>query len=351
MLGITMVVLAAVLVAPAQAQPTPLLRLTTIQVVPGNPVQFTFSDAGTGATNYAVEFSPALGAATGWSNLTAAVITPLGGGSFVVQVPGPMASQGFFRVRGEGGSAGVVTASFSTTAFQVTEGGMVAPVITFSAPFFGTVRYTIGGTATTGDYTSLSGQVFVSGTSATIPVSMTDNEVIGQLKYLTLTLEAGPGLQPGTGSEATINILENDAEWQGSFKTDATSIGFVLKIQESNGVKMASLNGDGLGLLPTNEVPANLMFTPDDFVASIAGIPVAATATLLNEPMNLSLFLGATNGVTDQSVSATQVEGTATLVSAVPAKPFLNTTNVGAFLLLKPPVTPSTNQVPLASQP
>ena len=94
--------LAAFLPAAVWGQGTPLLRLTSIQVASGNPVQFNFEDQGTGATNYIVEFSTAVGGGA-WSNLTAAVVTPLGGGNYHVLAPDPLNAHGFYRVRGVGG--------------------------------------------------------------------------------------------------------------------------------------------------------------------------------------------------------------------------------------------------------
>jgi hypothetical protein len=335
----------------AWGQGSPLLQITTLQAAPGQATQFTFNDAGTGATNYLVEFASTLGVGGVWSNVTSAVVQPLGGGNFLVQVPDQQTGLGFFRVRGYGGAAGFISASFNSAALQVTEGGVVSPTITFSAPYHGIVRYTISGTAMSGDYVTLSGEVFVNGTSATIPVTLLDNESIGTLRYLTLTLQAGPGLQLGAGSATTITIEENDADWQGTFVTGGASLAFVLRIQEVNGAKMASLKGTGPGLFPTTEVPAGLLFTGSQFAASVGNLPVAAGATLLNEPMSLSLFLSAMNGITNQVVSAAQVRGTGSLVSAVPGKPFLATTNFGTFVLLKPPVQPSTNQVELVTAP
>jgi len=331
---------------PAQSS----LQITTIQVAPGAPAQFTFNDSGTGATNYLVEFAPNLHGGV-WSNVTSAVVQSLGGGNFRVQVPDQQGGLGFFRVRGFGGAAGLISASFNSTALQVTEGGVVSPTITFSAPYHGIVRYTISGTAAAGGIVNLTGEIFVNGTSATIPVTALDNQSIGELRYLTLTLQAGPALLLGAGSSTTITIDENDADWQGSFTTSGASVRFVLRIQEQNGAKVASLRGHGNGLFPTNELPASLLFSASQFAASVSGVPMPASATLLNEPMTLSLFLSAQNGITDQSVSATKVEGTGSLISAVPGRPFLNTTNFGTFVLLKSPVKPSTNQVELVTAP
>jgi len=333
------------------AQGSPALQITTIQAAPGTPVQFTFRDTGTGATNYLVEFAPAVGEGGVWSNVTSAVVQSLGGGNFRVQVTDPQTALGFFRVRGYGGAAGFVSASFNSTALQATEGGVVLPTIHFSAPYHGIVRYTISGTAMSGDYVSLSGQVFVNGTTATIPVTLLDNQNIGQLRYLTLTLEGGPGLQLGAGNSTTINILENDADWQGSLMTDNATVGFVLRIQEANGARAASLRSDGFGFFPTNETPASISFTENFFAAVSGGVPVPASATLLNTAMSLTLAISAQNGLTNQSVSPTLIKGVATLTALVPALPHLSTTNFGTFLLVKPPVKPSTNDVQLATAP
>jgi len=48
----------------------------------------------------------------------------------------------------------------------------VTAVIVFNAPFVGTLRYTVSGTAAAGDYEPLRGEVAVNGTTATIPVTL-----------------------------------------------------------------------------------------------------------------------------------------------------------------------------------
>lgn len=331
-----------------RGQISPLLQLTSLEVVPGNPVQFTFTDSGTGSTNYQVEFAPAL--ETGepvWVHLTEADITSLGGGEYHVMLPDPGTAAGFFRVRGQGGTVPVVTASFNSTAFEVSEGEMIAPVINFSGPYFGTLRYTISGTADSGDYQTLSGEVNVRGNSAVIPITLEDNRIISQLRHLTLTLEAGLGLQLGSGSETIITITENDAIWEGSFMSGDTLLGFSLSIQQSNGVYMATLKGEPSGFFPTDETPVSLVLTEDVFSATATGVAMAPEATLLGLPMSLTLMLDAANGVTDQLVSATQIEGTGTIITEVPGKPHLSSTSVGTFTLFRPPAAPSTAEIEL----
>jgi hypothetical protein len=335
----------------AWAQTSSLLQLTTIQVEQGNPVQFHFTDAGTGLTNYSVEFRSGLEAGADWQTETNAAITALGGGSYSVQIQSSLGQRGFHRVVGYGDSGGPIVIEFSTAAFQVTEGDAAPPLLRLSQPFNGIVYYTVSGTAMSGDYVELTGQVAVNGTTATIPVSLTDNDMIGELKYLTLWLDAGAEYEVGADATSTITIEENDAEWQGSFVTDDAALGFVLSIHNVNGVHAATLKGDGTGFFPATEVPASLTFTANGFSATVTDIPIAAEATLLNEPIYLTLQLHAMNGVADQSVSPTFVTGAGSLTTVFPAQPHLNNTSAGAFSLLRPPVAPSTHQLELVNAP
>lgn len=334
----------------AEAQTSGLLQLQQIQISHAGPGQFTFNDFGTGATNYAVEVSPD----PEFNNYqvdTNAVITSQGNGSYRVQVDGPVGSKRFYRVRGSGAINSGLVVTFTTTAFQVVEGNTVNPTLVLSQPYYGWIYYSVGGTAGTGDYQMLSGSNFVSGYSVTIPVSLTDNNQVGQLKYLTLRLEAGPGYTLGFTPSTTITIGENDAAWKGSFLADNATLGFTLVIDELNGFYQATLQGDGSGFFPTNEVPASISLTADSFSAAATGIPVAANATLLNTPASLTLVLDAMNGVSGQSVSGTQIQGIGELIAQYTGQPQLNTTNTGTFVLLKPPAAPSTNQVQLTATP
>ena len=309
-----------------------------------------FGDYGTGATNYLVELSSGLGT-NNWQVDSNAVITSRGDGTYNVQISDAMGTRGFYRVTGLGGTNGGLVVTFTTTAFQVVEGDTVNTMLVLSQPFQGWIYYTISGTAAAGDYQSLSGSNYVNGTTVTIPVSLTDNNQIGQLKYLTLRLGDGPGYALGRNTSTTITIGENDAEWKGSFITDGATLGFTLMIDESNGVYQATLKGDSSGFFPTGEIPTAISLTANAFSATAENIPVSANATLLNTPANLTLYLSAMNGVTNQSIGETQIQGAGKLLVQYTGQPQLDTTNLGTFLLLKPPVAPSTNQVQLVNTP
>jgi len=328
------------------AQSTSLLRMDTFQVEAGQPLLFTFTDLGTGATNYLLDYTESLDPAPAWAAVNGAIITDLSGGQFQITAPNPLTSQGYYRVRALGGTPDV-TASFNASAFQVTEGGMVAPVITFNAPYAGIVRYRIGGTAASGDFQELTGEIMVNGTSATLPVTFTDNDVIGQLKILILTIEDGTGYRLGAGSSTVITLEENDADWRGAFRTRGTGLGFLLSIRQLNGVPIATLHSDALGFFPTNDTSVSVVLQQDSFQADATAIPLDPQDTAFQTPVELRLHLQASNAETNQSVTPTLIEGSGALLSLHPTRPHLNTTNLGTFSLFKPAPEPSTNQVDL----
>jgi len=332
------------------AQTSGLLRLREVQVGHSGPAQFNFSDYGTGATNYVVEFSSGL-ETNNWQVLSNAVITPQGDGDYSVQINSGTGARGFYRVSGLGGANGGLVITFTTPAFQVVEGDTVNTTLVLSQPFQGWIYYTVSGTAGAGDYQLLSGSNYVNGTTVTIPVSLTDNNQAGQVKCLTLRLNAGPGFALGRNAATTVTIGENDANWQGTFITSDATVGFTLLIDELNGAYEATLKGNGTGFFPASDYPVTINLTADSFSATVPGVPLAATASLLNTPASLTLFLNAMNGVTNQFVNDTQIQGTGGLIAQYAGQPQLNTTNLGTFLLLKPPVSPSTNEVQLTIAP
>jgi hypothetical protein len=228
------------------------------------------------------------------------------------------------------------------------EGDQVLTMLQFDHPFSGTVYYRVEGS---GDYVPVSGQLQVDGSTAAIPLSLTDNAQIGQLTHLNVILEPGPGYQIGQGSRTTVTIDENDAQWEGQFVADGGSLPFKLTMLKSGSVVSAWLHGDGFGFFPTNETPANVVSTQDSFTALVSGIPIPPDATLLGSALDLTFILNATNTEPDQTVSAAKIRGLGTLISRIPAMPYLDTTNQGTFLLLKPQVDPATNDVPLVENP
>ena len=327
------------------------LRVESIQMVPGGPLEFTFRDGGTGATAYRVEYSPDLGVSIPWAHDTSAVITDLGHGAYRVAIPGPAGAKGFYRVVGFGPSGDVVV-EFSTTAFQITEGATAFPVISFSAPFTGTLRYSISGTATPDDYGPLTGEVQVfNNLSAMIPITISDNETIDPLRVLILTLESDDGARPGLRSRMVITIMDRDSRWEGTFFSEKgnASLPFSMEIIRTGETTQGRLVGGPSHFIPEGPFHGTInAHTASEFSASFEGIALPGDSTLLGLPAVLALSLEAEG---DQEIDEHFIQGLATLETAYPGHPHLNTTDTGAFLMQLVPPPPSEHEVELTPAP
>ncbi len=334
------------------AQSTPEFRVETIRIVPDGPIEFTFRDRGTGATVYFVQYSPDLGVTAPWAHDTSAVIIPLGQGEHRVVIAHPTGPRGFYRVVGIGPSGDVV-AEFATTAFHISEGETVSPTITFSAPFTGTLRYTISGTATPYDYGTLTGQIEVfNSTTATLPITLAENETIDPHRVLILTLEADSGARPGLSSQVVITIEDRDARWEGTFSTGRTALPFSLEIIRAGSVTNGHLVGGSSHFFPEGPFPATITIdTATAFAAAMGGIPLPADSTLLDLPALLSLSLAAVQGEDGHEVGEHFIAGDATFVTTYSGHPHLTTTNTGTFLMQRVPPPPSEREVELNTIP
>ena len=337
--------------AVAQLPVSDLLQFSQINIEPGQQIRLRFSDAGTGVTDFALETTPELGDNAQWTVNTAAVFTPLGGGLYHVVAPA-MESLGAFRIVGYQ-SGQPLTANFSSPSISLDEGtGTTSLLLLFSAPFTGTLTYTVSGTASSADFQPLSGSVSVNNaTSARIPIVLTDNTTIGRLKTLLLTINSAPGYGLGGTSQSMISIEDNDAVWSGSLQGTHSEVGIQLEVQRNGASYTGKLLSNGSGLFPAGEYPAQITWTDTSFQATATSIPIDAGSTLFNTPVDLSVQLSATAGQPEQSVSARQIQGVSTLSTSVPGAPHLNTSSTGSFLLVRPPVRPSTNEVDLVVVP
>ncbi len=357
----------ALSVTPAGGQQSSLLYLANAGPVSAQSWRFQLVDNGTGATNYTVEYRSGFSPTNEW--IAATNVTALGEGLYRVDTGPP--DKGFYRVRG----FLLLLAGLGTADFSVDEGaGQVGPVVIFNAPYVGTVNYTwtnASGTTT--------GTVQVNGDTAVIPIPLTDNASIDQLRCLMLRLEAGSGYSVAGTPQGNVTIEENDADWQGTLvipnglagtatasltnesggftnvtllQNTNTLLGFTLRIQQTNGSFQGQIQSDAYGFLPTNAL-AQLTFTESRFSAVATNIPLPALtgSPLYSAPHHLDLRLDAANAPGSTNVSPTQINGVVTLVSVVPGRPYLDTALSGTFLLLKPPGVAPTNEVPLQPAP
>lgn len=318
----------------------PQILLNGIRIDGEVPVEFTFTDTGTGAQSYSVRYAESLGQG-GWSILDDAAIDELGGGRYVARIPEAAGATGFYRIVGLSANGESVTANFAATAITVTEGESLSVTIVFDSPYTGTIHYTVGGSAANG-IEPLSGQIdVVNSATAVIPVLFKDDLAVGELRQLILTLETGTRVRTGSGFDTTLTIADNDTDWRGGLILDEVALGFVLRIAKENGAVTATLRGDGLGIFPEGATTAEVLFAGESFEATVKGIALAAPASQFGVASTLTLRLTAVEGVEGQSVGERSIEGAATLVTQYAGKPFLNSTSTGTFTLLRSPALPS----------
>ncbi len=337
--------------APLGAQSDPDFRIEAVQRTAEGGIEFNFRDAGPETEGHFIESSTDL-APAGWLPVPEALITNLGDGVFHVLIESTAGPRVFYRVVRPGPDGDEVIASFSTTALEVTEGETAFAIITFSAPFTGTLRYTLSGTATSDDFEELSGEVFVSNsTQALIPVTVKENTSIDPVRNLILTIQSGGGAAAGLASQFEILIQDADARWEGSFLSGAARIPFTLDLIRTGGVTQGFLIGGPFGFLPEESTPASVTLTPTSFSATAANIAMPAEATLLELPALIGLDLIAVEGEPEEEIGADFIQGRATLTTTFPDNTHLNTTAEGTFLMQRTPPPPSTREVELFEAP
>ncbi len=336
---------------PLHAQADPDFRIDTIQRTAQGELEFTFRDAETEATGHFIQSSTDL-APDNWLPVPEALITDLGGGVYGVVIEAPAGPRAFYRVVRIGPDGETVIANFSTATLEVTEGETAFAIITFSAPFTGTLRYTLSGTATSDDFEELSGEVFVSNsTQAVIPVTIKENTTIDPVRNLILTIQADGGAAPGLVSQFEILVKDADARWEGSFLSGSASIPFTLDLIRTGDTTEGFLIGGPFGFLPEESTTTTVTQTPTSFAASTAEIAMPAEATLLDLPALLQLELIAVDGEPDEEVGADFIQGRATLTTTYPGNAHLNTTAEGMFLMQRTPPPPSTSEITLFDAP
>jgi hypothetical protein len=362
----------SVTVTPSNSDPSELLYLTGVQPVSAEAWRFHLVDLGTASTNYVVEYRSDLSPTNVW--ITATNVTALGGGAFEVNTAPQQDDSGFYRVKG----IRWLTAGVGSSALSGAEGTVSGPVMFFNGVYNGVLSYTWAGT-----WGTTNGTVLVNGTTVVIPIPagfMADNTGLGQMQFLTLRLGTGIGYALAGGTQADVTIEDNDADWQGTLtipnglagtvtasltnqavggytsvslpQNGNTILSFILRVQQSNGNLQGQLRTDGYGFFPTNTL-AQLSLTEDSFTAVATNVPLPAppNSPLFSATNYLSLRLDAANAPGQTNVSPSQISGTATLVSAVPGRPYLDTALSGPFLLLRPPRVPSTNEASFHSTP
>lgn len=316
----------------------------------GNALVIEFADDGTGdADAFTVQHSADL-ASGSWTNSSGVTFAPKPGGGWRATVPrDPGAQMGYFRVFKNGEP---VTAVFASQTGSVSEGGGSTVTVQFSAPFTGTLKYTVDYGDGNGPQ---AGEIDVAGsTAAQIPISaLTDDKSAFALNYITLRLSAdgGNGYRP-VGIGTTLIVLDNDALWGGILDTgnDDVDIAVRMLTTQQGQTKAACIKTGGAGLLPPNPqgdgdwLFSSFELTSTLFEGTVGPIVIPASETIYGADTHVSLAMTTAGG---GSVTGSKLEGSFALTSTVPGLPHLTFPDrTGNFVFVRQAATPKDLEAP-----
>lgn len=245
-----------------------------------------------------------------------------------------------------------------------TEGSPHSVQITLDKPYTGVVKYAIVPANTTatapGDFTALSGTVNVAGTTASIPITWTDDLTLKTDRVLSLDVIAlsADGYRAGGNSRHVIRLAENDAWWNGVCTDTYAQRNFRLQmVRNAAGLVVTFASGpgnDGMpplagetagnqssqseGIVPLGVFPGTVQFdTAAHFKITSPPMPVAASGiTGAVTDMTRTILLEALPAAGSfHSIAPTRMVGLYTETLTSVAAPYLNRTFTGIFAMAR----------------
>jgi hypothetical protein len=233
-------------------------------------------------------------------------------------------------------------ANFSAVTSTVDEGaGSVLVTVAFRRPASCALNFTVSGSATAGtDFTTPAASVPISGTSASIPVTLLDDTTFAkEMEMVTFTLSPGACYTLGPITQHNLFIVDNDARWLGTLQEGGVKLGFVLSIAHSAAGYAVTLESDGSGTFPAGSSPgAVAAFSSSLFDVSVGPIAVAADATLFGVALKRTLRFLANPAVDSRHVvdpSLVVGEYTETISTDNGALGYLAASSQGQVVLVK----------------
>lgn len=365
----------------AQAQTNPALGVERAEKLPGDLLKITFTNADPSILNFSLSRRTNLVSGSTSFLDWQAPIKELGGGRYEITIPTPVVTPVFYRIAsfsgadtdgdgladalesligtdpnrfdadGDGFGDGVevangtspfnassipalTIANFALTTSAAREGdGTISLRVNFARPqprpaaptpvsFQGMLRYRIAdmSTAVAGqDFAPVTGTVFVSGTSAVIPISLVDNTNIQSSRMLAVDLLADPtgGYQVGGSSRHLVLLNDNDAYWSGLLRTVETSaqLGFRLcMVRQGAGIgatlvsEWSTNSSQGVGSIPLGRWPVQVTsLTSSNFDAASAPIPLGSSSLFSRVAMERLLNFHAKAGTIDYLTSTNRL--------------------------------------------
>lgn len=383
------------------------LRVTSIETLSDGRLRLRFEDTGLGLLNHvpSVRFSLTAGSTNRLD--PSRRITELTPGVFETIIPDPGGPAAFFQIAGfsapdvdadglsdaletligtstntfdtdgdgfgdaneiVNGSDPVVASSvpniikvnFASPQSSVKEGdGTHLVPVSLSRNFTGRIRYSVAAMSTAvaaTDFGPLAGFVDVSGTIATIPVTLIDDLSTEDVKMLVIDLENDTDFAYQTGGATRHFILlhDNDTSWSGVLRNEVTEQGFRLRmLRQGTAVQAALVSSmdtnspagvQGVGSIPAGTWPmTTAALTTNTFEAVSGPIPMG-TSTLFGESaLNRVLSFNARPGAdgknpgTNYLFKPNMIIGTFTdrIAPVRPDLPYLGRETSGLFVLIE----------------
>lgn len=257
-------------------------------------------------------------------------------------------------------SPGAPVANFDLISSEVREGEGTASVrINFSTHFSGTLYYSLSGTATAGsDFDALSGSIPVDGVFVDLPISIVDDDELEEnAETLTLAVYyetgAGLGYLPGALTEHTLNIVDNDAYWNGIIENSNIDLHFKMKIIRVGSTTTGALIADGFGIIPligasTEWQAVSMSLGATWFNADIPEMAISAIETLAGTDLKRRFVFTANQGTSFHIVNPnSEIKGTVREYINFSGQPQFNREIVGSFTLVRQVSMVEPQEVPL----
>jgi len=252
-----------------------------------------------------------------------------------------------------------VVAEFDAASSITEEGnGSVGVKVRFSPTFAGTLRYTVSGTAAEGsDYVILNRSIQVNGDIAEIPITINDDTELEDAETVSLTLYYNESetieYVPGSSTDHTLYIYDNDAIWNGVIKNKEAALHFQMKVIQSPAKTSASLITDGYGVIPLNvsasEFPAqSATLNSTLFDATVDQITIPANLTRMNVALKRKLVFHADSQLENNIVNPkSEIMGSVKEIVTCDTEKQLGYDTEGTFVLLRQISNIAVSQTPL----
>ena len=195
--------------------------------------------------------------------------------------------------------------------------GAVALRAKFSKPFYGSLNYSIDGTADQKtDFDSpdiLENQKYSVATGGSVDeinivINLRDDESVEDIETIRVSLEPGEGYAIGPNNLHTVSIFDNDESWQVVHDVDGMLFEYGMQVIRNDGTTTSTAISDGRSGLPAGTYVAELIALDDDrFEAKIGPIEVEADMTLLGVNLSRTFTLKADRSIEGHNLENEQL--------------------------------------------